>query len=87
MESNFNCSNFFVEKRTWKEKCSAFWEYRKTNKEKEKKKNEKKIVNMFLMETVLTEIILLFNKTYLEQNIFSILVIFYFQSMETPFKN
>ena len=42
---------------------------------------------MFLMETVLTEIILLFNKTYLEQNIFSILVIFYFQSMETPFKN
>ena len=42
---------------------------------------------MFLMETVLTEIILLFNKTYLEQNIFSILVIVYFQSMETPIKN
>jgi len=42
---------------------------------------------MPLMETISTEIILLFNKTYLEQNIFSILAIVHFQSMETPIKN
>ena len=70
-----------------KKNVQHFGNTEKQIKKKKRKKNEKKIVNMFLMETVLTEIILLFNKTYLEQNIFSILVIFYFQSMETPIKN
>ena len=34
-----NFSNFFVDNRSWEERCLAFWEYKKTKKEK---KNEKK---------------------------------------------
>ena len=76
-----------LRKELGKKNVQHFGNTEKQIKKKKRKKNEKKIVNMFLMETILTEIILLFNKTYLEQNIFSILVIFYFQSMETPIKN
>ena len=38
---NLNFSNFFVDNRTWEERCLAFWNYKKTNREK-KKKNKKK---------------------------------------------
>ena len=35
---NLNFSNFFVDNRTWEERCSAFWNYKKTNREKKNKK-------------------------------------------------
>ena len=40
---NLNFSNFFVDNRTWEERCLAFWNYKKTNRgKKNEKKNKKK---------------------------------------------
>ena len=33
-----NFSNFFVDNRSWEERCLAFWEYKKTKKEKKYEK-------------------------------------------------